>query len=286
MSQAKLKTAYVLSAIIAILMIMQSMGGLFLNGLYRDNTFVQSGWYGNDLVTLVVAAPLLVGALIFSIRGSPPAQLLWLGMLDYTLYNYAFYLFGAAFNSFFLIYLALFTLAIYALIFALVNIDVVAISQQFQARTPIRWISGYMVLWAVILGGLWISESLNFIFTNQLPGIVVATAHPTNVVAILDLSLMVPAVLLGAIWLWKRQPWGYMLAAIMNVKGAVFALVLAVGSHVGATHGISGLTEQIPIWVFLSTASLLCCGFLLGNMKSKEKEERTKPHRSSSEQQV
>jgi hypothetical protein len=35
MSQAKLKTAYVLSAIIAILMIVQSMGGLFLQGLYR-----------------------------------------------------------------------------------------------------------------------------------------------------------------------------------------------------------------------------------------------------------
>jgi hypothetical protein len=284
MSQAKLKTAYVLSSIIAILMLVQSLGGLFLQGLYRDNTFVQSGWYGNDLVTLVVAVPLLIGALIFSIRGSSQAQLLWLGMLDYTLYNYAFYLFGAAFNSFFLIYLALFTLAIYALVFALVNIDVVAISQQFQARTPIQWISGYMVLWAVILGGLWISESLNFIFTNQLPGIVVATAHPTNVVAILDLSLMVPAVFLGAIWLWKRQPWGYVLAAIMNVKGAVFALVLAVGSYVGTTNGISGLTEQIPIWVFLSTASLLCCGFLLGNMKSTE--EGTKLNRSSSEQQV
>jgi hypothetical protein len=44
MSQAKLKTAYVLSAIIAILMIVQSMGGLFLHGLYRDNTlFNQAG---------------------------------------------------------------------------------------------------------------------------------------------------------------------------------------------------------------------------------------------------
>jgi hypothetical protein len=143
MSQAKLKTAYVLSAIIAILMIMQSMGGLFLHGLYRNNLFVQSSWYGNDLVTLVITAPLLmIGALLFSRHGSPQAQLLWLGMLDYTLYNCAFYLFGAAFNSFFLIYSVLFTLAIYALIFTLMHVDVVAISQQFQARTLSNGLAG------------------------------------------------------------------------------------------------------------------------------------------------
>lgn len=35
---------------------------------------------------------MLVVALILSRRGSQRAQLVWLGMLDYMLYNYAFYL--------------------------------------------------------------------------------------------------------------------------------------------------------------------------------------------------
>jgi hypothetical protein len=162
MLQTKLRPAYILTAIITILAIAASTGGLFIDGLYRDNLLVTSGWYGNDLVTLVVAVPMLVTALILSMRGSQRAQLIWLGMLDYTLYNYAFYLFGTAFNGFFLVYVALFALSIFALIFGLVALDVV-----------------------------------------------------------------VPWLVLGAIWLWQRPPWGYVLAAIANVKGVVYMLALA-----------------------------------------------------------
>ncbi|HHY46565.1 MAG TPA: hypothetical protein GX506_04605 [Firmicutes bacterium] len=50
-----------------------------------------AGWFGNDLVTLSVALPLLVGALVLSMKGSHRAQLVWFGILDYMLYNYAFY---------------------------------------------------------------------------------------------------------------------------------------------------------------------------------------------------
>ena len=70
MLQTKLRPAYILTAIITILAIAASAGGLFIDGLYRDNLLVTSGWYGNDLATLVVAVPMLVTALILSMRGS------------------------------------------------------------------------------------------------------------------------------------------------------------------------------------------------------------------------
>jgi len=89
MLQTKLRPAYILSAIIAILATVASAGGLFLGDLYRDNTFISSLWKGNDLVTLVVAVPMLVAALILAMRGSQRAQLVWLAMLNYMLYNYA-----------------------------------------------------------------------------------------------------------------------------------------------------------------------------------------------------
>lgn len=75
MWQTNLKTAYILSIIIAILAAVASVGGLFLNGLYRNNLFVTSAWKGNDVVTLLIAIPLLVTALAFS-RGSLRAQLI------------------------------------------------------------------------------------------------------------------------------------------------------------------------------------------------------------------
>jgi hypothetical protein len=267
MRQTLLKTAWVFSWIVAVLMLLQSCTGLLFRGLYRDNLFVKSAWYGNDWVTLTLAVPLLVLALIEAMRGSRRAMLLWLGMLAYSVYNYAFYVFGSVLNAFFLVFVALFTASLYALIFGLTSLDAEAIAQAFSPRTPARRISVYMFLWAIVLSGLWVFQSLDFAYTGELPEIVLVTNYPTNVTAILDLSLMVPAVFLSAWLLWHRQAWGYSLAVIMNVKGALYALVLAVGSYAGARNGIPGLVGQIPLWLILSGASACCCLLLLGHMQ-------------------
>jgi hypothetical protein len=96
MPDAKLKTSWSISVLIAVLAALASLGGLLLPGLYRDNAFITTTWLGNDAVTLLLAVPLLAAALFFSAGGSRKAQLVWMGALDFMLYNYAFYLFGAA----------------------------------------------------------------------------------------------------------------------------------------------------------------------------------------------
>jgi hypothetical protein len=271
MSQSKFNPAYTLSALIAVLAAAASAGGFFINGLYRDNPLVTSGWYGNDLVTLLVAVPVLVAALIPAMRGSQRARLVWLGMLDYTLYNFAFYLFGAALNSLFLVYVALFTLSIFALIFGLASLDVKDIGEQFRASTPVKWISGYMLLVALFLGGFHTAISISYIFTGRVPEMIVAVGHPTNVIAALDLSTVVSVYVLGAIWLWKRQPWGYVLAVIANVKGAVYMLALAASTVSAVQAGTANDLTQAALWGSIGVACLIASVFLLGNLKSANK---------------
>ena len=261
-------TAYVLSAIIAVLTVVAAAGGLFIDDLYRDNAFASSAWRGTDLVTLVVAVPLFAGALVFSLRGSFRAQLVWLGMLDYALYNYAYYLFGTAFNRFFLIYVAIFTLAILALIAALVNIEVKEIRQRFRDRTPVTWIGGFMLFVAVGIGGLWIAQSLSFVATGQVPEFIIQVDHPTSVVFALDLSLVVPFLILGAVWLWKRRPWGYVLASILCVKGTVYMLALVALSTGAMTADFPSVSAELPLWGLLSLGFLLASLFLLGNVRT------------------
>jgi hypothetical protein len=257
-----------LSAFIAALTIAASAGGLFLADHYRDNAFAASAWRGTDLATLTIAVPILVVALMLARRSSLRAQLVWLGMLDYTLYNFAFYLFGAAFNRFFLIYAALFTLSIFALIFGLSKMNVQEVAQRFASKTPVRWISGYMLFVAAGIGGLWIAQSLGFVFTGQVPQFIVDVGHPTSVVFALDLSLVVPFLVLGAIWLWQRRPWGYLLAAISCVKGTVYMLALAVASVFQAQVGFRAGLTQLPLWGALSSGFLAASLFLLSNVKS------------------
>jgi hypothetical protein len=249
--------------LILLLAVMASLGGLCINGLYRDNSFVTAAWYGNDLVTLTLAVPLLIVSLLYSMRNSARSQLVWIGVLDYMLYNYAFYLFGAEFNEFFLIYVVLFTLSMFAMIFGLSSLDVDGIRLRFNVRSPVRWISGYMVFVACGLSFVYIAQSLGFIMTGQLPPIVMATGHPTSVVFALDLSLLVPGLVLGAIWLWKRQPWGYVLAVALNVKGALYTLALAIGSFTASRTGMPEAAAEMPLWIILTATGTIVSIFLL-----------------------
>ena len=208
MIQTRFKNSIILSFIILILAIAASAGGLLFGDLYRDNALVKSVWFANDIVTLFLAVPLMAGALLYTIRGSVKAQLIWMGTLWYMVYNYIFYLYAATFNNFFLIYVALFTLSAYAFIFAMINTDAGTISQYFHHRTPVKWISGFLMFFAISLTVSWIVMSLSFVFTGQVPEPVVQTGHPTGVVFATDLSLLVSTLVLGAVLLWKRHPWG------------------------------------------------------------------------------
>jgi hypothetical protein len=259
--------AYVLSAILAVLAIAASAGGLFVDELYRDNPFATAAWRGTDLATLVVAVPLLVGSLVLARRGSFRAQLIWLGMLDYTLYNYAYYLFGTAFNRFFLVYVALFTLSIFALILSLARVDLGSIPPRFRDRTPVRWIAGYMAFVALGIGGLWIAQSLSFVISGQVPQFIIDVAHPTSVVFALDLSLVVPIMIVGALWLWQRRPWGYLLGAILNVKGAVYMLALSAVSLNAVRQGFPNAAAELPLWGLLSLGFVVASIFMIANVQ-------------------
>ena len=266
MLPSKPKSAYILSGIIGILMIVASVGGLLVDKLYQDNSFVISGWYSNDLITLFIAVPMLFTALFLAMGGSQRAQLVWLGMLAYTLYNYAFYLFGAALNNFFLVYAALFTLSIFALIFGLTSLDAKGIAKQFERNIPVKWIASYILFVALLLGGFWISLSLNYVFTQEIPQILITVDSHTNLIAALDLSMVVSFGLLGAIWLWQHKPWGYVLAVMWNVKGVVYTLVLSASTISKVPEGATVDFLSVALWGFISMGCLIASIYLLANL--------------------
>jgi hypothetical protein len=275
MIKDKFRAAYLLSSLIAVLAVIASAGGLFFPELYRDNELVKKTWFVNDLLTLAVMTPLLIRSLFLTLRNSQGARLVWLAMLAYMLYNYAFSLFGAAFNVFFLIDVALVSLSLFALIFALANLDVTAISQLFKTKTPMRWLSGFMMLSAAFLGFKWSVDSLNFVLTGQLPKAMVDFAHPTNIVFALDLSLVVPWLSVGAIWLWRRQPWGYVVGAIMTMKAATYGLVLMTSTIYAAWSGT--YDPLAPFYAFVFLGGLISVLVLLRNMRSKNEPETLTP---------
>ena len=256
-------SAIVLSGAVAALMAVASAGGLFLDGLYRDNLWVTTQLRGNDLVTLAVAAPALAVGMYLSARGSVRGELVWVSMLAYALYNYAFYLFGASFNVFFLLYAALVSLPVFAGVAALRRLDVEGLARRFSPRTPVRAIGGWLLFVAVGLGAVWIAMTLRFVFAGVLPPVIEQAGSHTSIVFALDLSLLVPAMALGGVWLWQRRPWGYVLGTVMAVKGATYTLALAAMAVFAGRAGVPGSWELLPLWAGLSAVTGVAAGLLL-----------------------
>ncbi len=248
-------------------MALASALGLLVEPLYRDNLLVSSGWRGTDLITLAVAVPLLVTAAARAARGDAHADLVWLGLLDYALYNYLFYLFGAAFNGAFLLYVAIVIAATSGLVFGLVNLDVSGMAGRFDARTPVRGVALFLGLLALGLGGFHVALAASFLVSGAPPALLHSISHPTNVIAALDLWLVVTPSLLAAVWLWRRQPWGVVLAVILTVKGAVYMAALSAATLNAARAGALDDLTQLALWASIGVGSFVAALVLLAHTR-------------------
>jgi len=257
-----------LSGLVVALMAFASASGLLFPDLYRDNAIIASSWWGNDLVTLFLATPLFLGVLWASRTGSVRAQLVWMGLLAYSLYNGAFYLFGAAFNGLFLVYVAVFALSAFALVFGLSALPVRTLADRISTRLPARAIAVYMVGVGVLLGGFHGVTSLRFLATGDVPGMVTTLGLRTNLIGALDLSMVVSVALVGGVWLWRGSVWGYVLAVLWNVKGALYMTALSAATYSTVAFGPAQDMTQLILWVPIGVGSTAVSAVLLRHLDS------------------
>ena len=255
--------AYVLSAIVAAAAALASVAGLLIKDLYQDDTsWATAALRGGDLVTLVVAVPTLVLAMVLTSRGSSRARLVWIGALAYTVYNFAFYLFGAAFNDLFLVHVVAFSSSIFALIVTMTSVDASAIARGYSARAPVRAVAALLILVGVVFATLWSVFSISYAVTGRL-SLGAATLEGMHTVFAIDLSLMVPGMALAGVLLWRRRPWGYVMGAAMSVFGAIYQLNLAAAGWFQANAGVESAKRIDPVGAALVVVFLLAVAIMI-----------------------
>jgi hypothetical protein len=259
-----LVAAYRVTVALIVMQAVASAAGLLVPGLYQDEIWAASTMRGGDLVSLAVGVPLFTIALLMAARGSYRGQLVWIGMLAYTLYNSAYYALGAAFNDIFLLHVGLLVLSIVTLVLGLANLDVTGIAARFSPRTPARLAGAFLLLVAAGMGGMWIWSSIGFALTGEIAtgAIPLAAVH---LVYVLDLTLLVPGLAIGGLLLWRRSAWGWVAGTAMSVLGAVYLLNLFVSGVFQARAGVPGV--QPVAWnvlvlgaIFAATAVALLRG--------------------------
>jgi hypothetical protein len=267
-----LRIALVLSAIVSVLMGAASAAGLFVSHLYHEAAWAREALRGGDLVTLLITLPILIAAIVLSVRGSQRAQAVWIGVLAYAVYNYAYYAFGATFNDLFLIHIALLSTSIFALVFALPNLDITAIAIRLHNPRRATWIGGFLAIVGMLQGALWLFVvSRNAVTGEVLHDVPVAGQH---LVLALDLSLLVPSLILAGVLLWRQTAMGYVLGAAMCVMGALYQLNLMVAGIFQANAEVAGVKAFPPEGLFL-TAGLIIAALLLllGSPTNKDKRQ-------------
>lgn len=250
------------SLVLLVGMSLQAACGLLLNP-YRDIAWIALGWLGNDAVTLLLVCPLLATAITGTRPSQPRWQLVRLGLLGYAIYNYAFYMLGAALNAMFPLYIALFVVAFVALISEFTSGQIARLADAFSPSTPVRLLGGYLAGVALSLSAVWlVMWGLHVFAGRPAPG----SPEVFRLVAALDLGFMVPALATGGVLLWRRQPLGYSLGTLAAIQAALYLFVLSVNSALAIHQGLARWPGELPMWAPLCAATGACVLGLLRNV--------------------
>lgn len=200
---------------------------MYGRGLYRyDSLFTGATYKANDAVTLVLAIPLLVLLTVFYWKGSLRAGLLLTGMLSYFSYVYATMALNAAYNSLFLVYVALFSASFFALLLALRSIDSQALAARFSPTLPRRGPAAFLFAGGLLTLVVWLSPLLDALRQGVAPALL--ETYSTPVTFALDLAIVTPATFVVGGLILRRAPLGYCLAF------PILGLILMLGPTITA----------------------------------------------------
>lgn len=165
-----------------------------------------------DIVGVLLVAPLLVVLGARAARGSLRAYLGWSGCVAFSVYNYAICAFSVQFGALFLLWVAVLGLSTVALAGGLSALGTGSATARFGARSmPVAgW---FLIAIGALFALLWLSE----IVPDLLAGAPSRSASewrvPTSPVHILDLAFFLPAAITSGALLLRRHRWGYATAA-------------------------------------------------------------------------
>lgn len=250
---------------IVILLLIAAGGGIFIGDLYRDKPYFVAQARGQDLISFVVVIPTLIVAAFLANRGSARAGLIWLGGLIYLVYTYVIAAFVVRYNPLSLVYTALLGCSLYSLIGGLATVNLHGIKACFRDKAPLKVVSIYLAVLAVLFYALWLSEIVPSLLAGTVPQSIQDNGTPTNAVHVLDMAWILPAFGITAVSLWRKEAIGYILAGAM--LSYIVLLVLSVLSMAVFMVG-AGQPVIIPQVVIFGVLFLISLGILILYLKS------------------
>lgn len=237
---------------------------IYGRGLYaHDTLFFAGANKATDLVTLVLGLPLLAASARLFRRGTLRGRLLLLGTLGYFTYVGATYaLGGVAYNSFFLVYVGLFSSSLFALVLTFLSFSPDEVRAGF-AGVPRRWPGVFMLASGAVTLVIWLMEPVGALIGGSVPRNL--ATHTTLFTNALDMAVIVPAAMGAGVMILRGRPHGYVVAFSLLVLEALLLPLIGVSTVVQIRLGVSftpgevvgpvigfGIFAALSAWVIVS----------------------------------
>jgi len=231
---------------------------------YWDTVSMAAQMQANDLVMLILGLPLLAVSFWQTLRGSLRGRLLLTGTLGFILYTYITVTFGAAYNPLFLVYVALFSLSLFAFILSMMSFDLNSLPEKFSDQLPRKAIAGLLFFAAGFLTLAWVGRIAPTILGDQIPALENATSM---FIQAMDLGVIVPFCVLAGFLLLKRSPWGYLLASIGLLKFLTMGIAVSLMGINMARVGVPISLMELTVFPAIALANLVMVILLLKNIR-------------------
>lgn len=239
---------------------------LYGKGLYRyDSVSMASQAISQDIVTMILGVPLLLISFYLSRKGLLKGRLLLTGTLGYFLYTYASYSLLTMYNPLFLVYVTLMSASFFAFTLAMMSLASEELSASFRPELPVRFVGGFLIFMAAAIGLMWLGRMVPPLMNGTVP---LGLEHYTTlVIQALDLGIVVPAATVSGVLLIRRKPFGYLLAAVITIKGitmltAITAMVIGM-----IWAGVTVSFMEVALFPLFNAVAVCCLFLIMNNIK-------------------
>ena len=263
----KTKSLPAINYLIAILTVVSCLISISHNEIYQDGEWANAQWLGQDIVSLILAVPLL---LLSMRKGIQEGKLKWLlvnaGILLYFFYTYSFFMYAAELTFLYLFHLPIYGLATIGLVLVCVRLFAKGGTYDLPSRGLRVGIILYLVLIGLMIAGLWFSDILAHLSD---PGH--RSAMPDGkaplIIYSLDLALIITLMITAAVLLYRKTSGGYLLTGIILVKTSTLGFALMAMSLSMFLHELNPEVFLIFLWCVIGLLGTLLTVFFLRKLQ-------------------
>ena len=271
MRKTSLKIITMLSLVLALSLAIVSYYGAFVKGTYVHETpSMAAQGMGQDVVDLFIVLPLLLISLFFVWRNNKLAYFVFGGTLFYLLYSFVIYSLGVHFNNLFLWYCLTLGLSLYTFILMVSEMNSMEVESWFSHKLPARIIAGYLIIVAILFYLLWFKDIVPAVLNSTIPKSISDYNLLVNPVHVIDISFVLPGLIITAIFLIRKLRLGFIFAPIALVFILLMALALIGMIVMLKVKGITDETSVVGIFIALAIISMVFLGYFIKSFKSAE----------------